>query len=600
MAVPGLVPTVAVMVTGVLAATAVVVAVKVAEKFPAVIVTVPGTVTAALPELSVTVVPPVGAAVEVVTVPEEEVPPMTVVGFNATVTVLLASTVSVAVELAPLSVAVIVCVLLCATPGAVVTVKVPLVAPAAIVTVAGGVATPMFEDDMVIGRPPVGAALERVMVPVELVPPLTVVGLSVNVAMVGAVTVRVAFDGVPPLTVAPMTLVPFVDWAIDVTVKVALVAPARIVTVAGTVATVVVPDESVTLKPPAGAGLEMATVPVDGVPPGTDVGFSDRPLTVGAVTVRVVCCGVPVPRVAVIVAVAFVATAVVVIGKVAVGWPAVTETDPGTVAEPAFDDRVTVSPPAGAGPLSVTVPVEAVPPTTEVGFTATVVSVGASTVKVALAVLAPTVAVMIAGVFVPTAVVVALKVAAKFPAVTVTEAGTVTAALPELSITTVPPVGAAVPIVAVPVEEVPPITVVGFNVSVTVIVASIVRVAVELAPLSAAVIVWVLVCEVPGAVVTVKVPVVAPAAIVTVAGGVASPMLEDDRAIDRPPVGAALERVMVPVELLPAFTVVGFRVNDAMVGALIVSVALAFPPLAAAPMLLVVFAPTATVVTVNV
>ena len=31
-------------------------------------------------------------------------------------------------------------------------------------------------------------------------------------------------------------------------------------------------------------------------------------------------------------------------------------------------DRLTTTPPAGAGPLKVTVPVEEIPPTTDVGF----------------------------------------------------------------------------------------------------------------------------------------------------------------------------------------------------------------------------------------
>ena len=61
-------------------------------------------------------------------------------------------------------------------------------------------------------------------------------------------------------------------------------------------------------------------------------------------------------------------TAEVVTGKLALVWPAGTTTEPGTVAAAALLDRNTPKPPGGAAMLSVTVPVEEVPPVTEVGF----------------------------------------------------------------------------------------------------------------------------------------------------------------------------------------------------------------------------------------
>jgi len=58
------------------------------------------------------------------------------------------------------------------------------------------------------------------------------------------------------------------------TVNVALVAPAATVTLNGTIAAAVLLVESATVAPPAGAGPLNVTVPVEGVPPMTLVGFS--------------------------------------------------------------------------------------------------------------------------------------------------------------------------------------------------------------------------------------------------------------------------------------------------------------------------------------
>jgi hypothetical protein len=66
-----------------------------------------------------------------------------------------------------------------------------------------------------------------------------------------------------------------------VTVKAALVTPAGMVTLAGTVATVVSLLERETMAPAVGAGPLSVTLPVEGDPPLTLVGFSVSEVRVG-------------------------------------------------------------------------------------------------------------------------------------------------------------------------------------------------------------------------------------------------------------------------------------------------------------------------------
>jgi len=71
-------------------------------------------------------------------------------------------------------------------------------------------------------------------------------------------------------------------------------------------------------------------------------------------------------------------TGLVLTVKVAVEPPAGTATLEGTLAVPLLLESATCAPPAGAGPLSVTVPVEdCAPPTTLVGFSVSEERVGA-------------------------------------------------------------------------------------------------------------------------------------------------------------------------------------------------------------------------------
>ncbi len=86
-----------------------------------------------------------------------------------------------------------------------------------------------------------------------------------------------------------------VATALVVTVKVALVAPAATVTLAGTVATAVLLLERLTAAPPLGAAPLSVTVPCEELPPVTLVGFkvTDDNATAGGVTVSVAVCVEP-------------------------------------------------------------------------------------------------------------------------------------------------------------------------------------------------------------------------------------------------------------------------------------------------------------------
>src|SRR5437016_2232860 len=156
------------------------------------------------------------------------------------------------------------------------------------------------------------------------------------------------------------------------TVKLALVAPAGMVTLEGTEAKPGLLLERETTVPPAGAGPLSVTVPVeDCTPPITLDGFSvnEERVTCGGVTVSEPVLFAP-PKDPEMVTVVDATTARVVAVKLALPAPAGTVTLAGTAATPGLLlERETTAPPLGAGPLRVTVPVEdCVPPITLVGL----------------------------------------------------------------------------------------------------------------------------------------------------------------------------------------------------------------------------------------
>ena len=152
--------------------------------------------------------------------------------------------------------------------------------------------------------------------------------------------------------------------------NVAVVAPLGTVTFAGTLATEVLLLDKDTTAPPEGAGPLSVTVPVEGLPPTTLDGFTPNELndTAGGVTVRGAVLVTP-PYNAEIVTALETDTGLVVTANVALLAPADTVTLAGTFAANVLSLLSdTTAPPPGAGPLSVTVPVEGLPPTTLDGF----------------------------------------------------------------------------------------------------------------------------------------------------------------------------------------------------------------------------------------
>jgi len=442
---------------------------------------------------------------------------------------------------------------LAATPVVVIE-NVALVEPDGTVTVDGTVAAALF-DARFTTVPPAPAVVPSVTVPEDVVPPVTDVGLTAIVTVLAGFTVSDA-EAEPPFAVAVMLPAEAVVVVFVVTVKFTVEALAGTVTVAGTVA-LLFAEVKVTVTPTEeGAAGVIVTVPTEEAGPTTDAGFRVKPVTTGAVTIRVAVLETPL-RVAVIVGDSFTFGRKVVDVNVAVVAPAAMVTDAGGVVCELEAERLTTMPPVGAALLIVTVPVVLLPPRTVVGFNVKPVSTGALTAKVAVAVAEPVVAVIVSDLLADTATVVAVNVPVFCPAAIVIDAGTVAEASLDDSVTVIPPVGAMPVKVAVPVEETPPPTVAGLSATVVITGVLIVSVAVSGFPSLVAVIVAVALA-VTAVVVTVKVAVVAPAKTVTDVGTVAAALL-DDNVTTVPPVGAALFSVIVAVEETPPVTVLGLR-----------------------------------------
>ena len=148
-----------------------------------------------------------------------------------------------------------------------------------------------------------------------------------------------------------------------------------------------VTDERLLLRDTAtwtGAGPFNVTVPVEPVPPVTAAGLRVRLVGIRGVTasvaltvvadreaemVAVVCCWSN-PATAVNVVLNEPAGTLMTVGTVTLGW---------------LLDKLTVAPPMGAGPFSVTAPIELAPPRRLVGFSVRFVGMSGVIAKFALA-----------------------------------------------------------------------------------------------------------------------------------------------------------------------------------------------------------------------
>jgi len=183
---------------------------------------------------------------------------------------------------------------------------------------------------------------------------------------------------------------------------------------------------------------------------------------------------------------------------------------------------------------------------------------------------------MVTGVEVATGVVVMVNVALVLSGGIVTLAGTPAAGELLASANTTPLSGAGLLMVTVPVEELPPVRLVGLTENVPSSGGATVRVAVALvAPETAVMTTGVEAAT--GLVMMVNVTLVLRAGMVTVAGTVAA---EESAVSDttRPPLGAGPFKVTVPLEELPPVTPAGFRERPVIAGGFTVRITLLVSP----------------------
>jgi hypothetical protein len=162
----------------------------------------------------------------------------------------------------------------------VVTVNVAVVAPAGTFTLDGTVVATLLVAST-IDKPAAGAALPRVTVPVELTPPVTLVGFTLTPASEGGFTLRAAVF-TAPFRLAEMVTDTALGTAVVLMLKLAEFTPAGTVIDDATAAAALPLDKAMT-RPPAGAGPLRVREPVETCPPVTLFGLSASVFTMTCV-----------------------------------------------------------------------------------------------------------------------------------------------------------------------------------------------------------------------------------------------------------------------------------------------------------------------------
>ena len=210
--------------------------------------------------------------------------------------------------------------------------------------------------------PAEGAGPSSMTVPIDCCPPTNEVGFSARDLMEVGFTVNDAETDLPPVVAVTFIVLAVVTW-LGAKRKVACSAPGPIETDLGP------PHkaeeaERITLTCALGAGELIDTVPVIGLPPATAVGVRLIDVKTGAVTTILVVFEFD-PMLALMVAVIFVATGMVVTPKVVEVFPLGTVMSPATDAAPLDEFNDTILPPTPAAADRVTVPHRVLPPETD-------------------------------------------------------------------------------------------------------------------------------------------------------------------------------------------------------------------------------------------